>query len=132
MKTQKQIIKLSSSMKLQKLISQYGIEVVLNDLLSVSEVENNIKIELDDKHRIVKKLLLDLNYYNKKSKKKVVFKVNVNVTESHTYIIDKSYKIDDEDEISEIYNNLYDKFGEAVIEVEDFGWMDMFDMVVIN
>ena len=44
-KTTKQIIKLSSSMRLNKLIKQYGIREILNDLLYISEMENDMKNE---------------------------------------------------------------------------------------
>ena len=70
------------------------------------------------------------------NKKMVVFKynVNLNLKESHTFIIDESYEIDEEDEMYELYEDLENKFGEPIIEVEDEDliWIELDDMNIIN
>ena len=83
---------------------------------------NYLNIELDK-----------LNKVNMKNKKKVVFEFNGNVTESHTFIIDESYVIDEEEyDAYEIYNDLENKYGEPLLDIEDYGWMDLTDMNIIN
>ena len=59
-KTTKQIIKLSSSMRLNQLIKQYGIKEIVNDLFYISEMENDMKIPFNEKEKIVHNLLLRL------------------------------------------------------------------------
>ena len=78
-----------------------------------------------------------LKKMNMKDKKKVIFKynLNVNLIESHTFIIDESYEIDEEEyEIYEIYDDLEDKYGEPIIEVEEDQLITLstLDMEIIN
>lgn len=87
---------------------------------------------------IIEKVMDKVNVIDMKDKKKVVFinYVSVRLTESHTFIIDESYEIDEEEEeylISEIYDDLENKYGEPIIEVEDevFGMIELDEMNVI-
>ena len=86
---------------------------------------------------IIEKVMDKVNIRDMKGKKKVIFKydLNVNLTESHTFIIDESYEIDEEEyEIYEIYDDLENKYGEPIIEVEDevVGIIEMDEMNIIN
>ena len=88
---------------------------------------------------IIEKVMDKVNVIDMKDKKKVVFinYVSVRLTESHTFIIDESYEIDEEEEeylISEIYDDLENKYGEPIIEVEDevVGIIEMDEMNIIN
>ena len=86
---------------------------------------------------IIEKVMDKVNIRDMKNKKKVIFKydLNVNLTESHTFIIDESYEIDEEEyEIYEIYDDLEDKYGEPIIEVEEDQLITLstLDMEIIN
>ena len=86
---------------------------------------------------IIEKVMDKVNVIDMKDKKKVVFinYVSVVLTESHTFIIDESYEIDEEEyEIFEIYDDLENKYGEPIIEVEDevVGIIEMDEMNIIN
>ena len=82
---------------------------------------------------IIEKVMDKVNIIDMNDKKKVVFEFNGNITESHTFIIDESYEIDEEEyDYFEIYEELENKFGEPLLEIEDYGWMDMTDMNIIN
>lgn len=87
---------------------------------------------------IIEKVMDKVNVIDMKDKKKVVFinYVSVRLTESHTFIIDESYEIDEEEEeyeISEIYDDLENKYGEPIIEVEDevVGMIELDEMNII-
>jgi hypothetical protein len=73
---------------------------------------------------IIEKVMSKVNIIDMKDKKKVVFThyLTLNLTESHTFIIDESYEIDENEEefeLYEIYDDLENKYGEPIIEVED-------------
>ena len=65
---------------------------------------------------IIEKVMDKVNIIDMNDKKKVVFEFNGNITESHTFIIDESYEID-----------------EPIIEVEDevVGMIELDEMNII-
>ena len=86
---------------------------------------------------IIEKVMDKVNIRDMKGKKKVIFKydLNVNLTESHTFIIDESYEIDEEEyEIYEIYDDLENRYGEPIIEAEEDQLITLatLDMEIIN
>ena len=86
---------------------------------------------------IIEKVMDKVNVIDMKDKKKVVFinYVSVVLTESHTFIIDESYEIDEEEyEIYEIYDDLENRYGEPIIEAEEDQLITLatLDMEIIN
>ena len=98
-----------------------------------------LKNENGEYSNIIEKVMDKVNIIDMKDKKKVVFihYLTAYLTESHTFIIDESYEIDEEEEeyeIYEIYDDLENKYGEPIIEVEDevVGVIEMDEMRIIN
>ena len=53
-----------------------------------------------------------------KNTKKIVFTMKELNIESHTYIVNESYKIYYEDSFDEVYMDLEDKYGDPIIQIE--------------
>jgi|688.fasta_scaffold781546_1 hypothetical protein len=114
-------------------LTEEEIEFIIKCIQTFKSLNNKDGV-YDD---IIEKVMDKVNIRDMKDKKKVIFKydLNVNLTESHTFIIDESYEIDEEEyEIYEIYDDLEDKYGEPIIEVEEDQLITLstLDMEIIN
>ena len=87
---------------------------------------------------IIEKVMDKVNIIDMKNMKKVIFTIYTNNIELHSFIIDESYEIvaDEYDnyDFLGIYNDLEDKYGDALIEVNDSSFFsyDVDDMNIIN